>query len=106
MLNSPLFFAPRVQTPLLIMHNDKDNAVPWYQGIEFFNALRRLHKPVWMLSYNGAPHNLSRRADEKDLTRRMQQFFDHFLKNAPEPRWMKEGIPAIKKGKDFGFELE
>ncbi len=106
MLNSPLFFAPRVQTPLLIMHNDKDNAVPWYQGIEFFNALRRLHKPVWMLTYNGAPHNLSRRADEKDLTRRMQQFFDHFLKDAPEPRWMKEGIPAIKKGKDFGFELE
>jgi dipeptidyl aminopeptidase/acylaminoacyl peptidase len=106
MLNSPLFFAPRVQTPLLIMHNDKDNAVPWYQGIEFFNALRRLHKPVWMLSYNGAPHNLSRRADEKDLTRRMQQFFDHFLKDAPEPRWMKEGIPAVNKGKDFGFELE
>lgn len=106
MLNSPLFFAPRVQTPLLMMHNDKDNAVPWYQGIEFFNALRRLHKPVWMLTYNGAPHNLSRRADEKDLTRRMQQFFDHFLKDAPEPKWMKVGIPAVKKGKDFGFELE
>ena len=104
MLNSPVFFAPRVETPILMMHNDKDNAVPWYQGIEFFNALRRLGKPVWMLVYNGQPHNLNRRADEKDLTRRMQQFFDHYLKGAPEPVWMKYGIPAIDKGRDFGFE--
>jgi len=106
MQNSPLFFVPRIHTPLLIMHNDKDNAVPWYQGIELFNAMRRLNKPVWMLVYNGQPHNLSRRADEKDLTRRMQQFFDYFLKDAPEPKWMKVGIPAIKKSRDFGFELE
>jgi len=75
MLNSPLFSSDRVETPLLIMHNDKDGAVPWYQGIELFSALRRLDKPVWMLVYNGAPHNLKRRADSKDLTIRMQQFF-------------------------------
>lgn len=101
--NSPLFFVPRIHTPLLIMHNDKDNAVPWYQGIELFNAMRRLNKPVWMLVYNGQPHNLSRRADEKDLTRRMQQFFDYFLKEATEPKWMKKGIPTVDKGRDFGF---
>lgn len=106
MQNSPLFFVPRIHTPLLIMHNDKDNAVPWYQGIELFNAMRRLNKPVWMLVYNGQPHNLSRRADEKDLTRRFQQFFDYYLKGAPEPKWMKQGIPAIEKGRDFGFETE
>ncbi len=106
MLNSPLFSADRVETPLLIMHNDKDGAVPWYQGIELFNALRRLDKPVWMLVYNGAPHNLKRRADSKDLTIRMQQFFDFYLKDAPEPIWMKYGVPAIKKGKTFGFEYE
>ena len=103
MLNSPLFFVPRIQTPLLIMHNDKDNAVPWYQGIELFNAMRRLNKPVWMLVYNGQPHNLDLRSDEKDLTRRMEQFFDYYLKGKPEPKWMKQGIPAIDKGRDFGF---
>lgn len=103
--NSPVFYAPNVHTPLLMMHNDKDGAVPWYQGIEYFNALRRLHKPVWMLVYNGAPHNLSRRADMKDLTVRMQQFFDHFLKGDAEPVWMKYGVPAIDKGKDFGLKL-
>ncbi len=104
--NSPLFFVPRIHTPLLIMHNDKDNAVPWYQGIELFNAMRRLNKPVWMLVYNGQPHNLSRRSDEKDLTRRMQQFFDYFLKGTAEPKWMKQGIPVVDKGRDFGFKLE
>ncbi|NOX84925.1 MAG: S9 family peptidase [Chlorobi bacterium] len=104
-LNSPVFFADRIETPLLIMHNDNDGAVPWYQGIEFFVALRRLNKPVWMLVYNKAPHNLSRRADMEDLTRRMQQFFDFYLKGAPEPSWMKYGVPAINKGRDFGFSL-
>jgi len=104
-LNSPVFFADRVETPLLMMHNDHDGAVPWYQGIELFTAMRRLHKPVWMLVYNGAPHNLSRRADMEDLTVRMQQFFDFYLKDAPEPSWIKYGVPAIDKGKDFGFKL-
>ncbi len=106
MLNSPVFSADRIETPLLIMHNDKDGAVPWYQGIELFNALRRLDKPVWMLVYNGAPHNLKRRADSKDLTIRMQQFFDYYLKDAKEPVWMKYGVPAIEKGKTFGLEYE
>lgn len=105
-LNSPLFFADQVQTPLLMMHNDKDGAVPWYQGIEFFNALRRLQQPVWMLVYNGAPHNLKRKADMVDLTIRMQQFFDFYLKDAAEPVWMKEGVPALQKGKAFGFETD
>jgi dipeptidyl aminopeptidase/acylaminoacyl peptidase len=106
MLNSPLFSVDRIETPLLIMHNDKDGAVPWYQGIELFNAMRRLDKPVWMLVYNGAPHNLKRRADCKDLTIRMQQYFDYYLKDKSMPVWMKTGIPALKKGKSFGFEME
>lgn len=101
--NSPLFYADRVETPLLMMSNDQDGAVPWYQGIEFYNALRRLGKPVWMLVYNNAPHNLIRRADSMDLTMRMQQFFDHYLKGYPMPPWMSKGIPAVRKGKDFGF---
>lgn len=102
--NSPLFFAPNVNTPLLMMHNDNDGAVPWYQGIEYFMALRRLNKPVWMLVYNNEEHNLVRRANTKDLTIRMMQFFDHYLKDAPMPEWMQNGIPAIDKGKKTGYE--
>ncbi len=103
--NSPLFFVPQIETPLLIMHNDNDGAVPWYQGIEYFMALRRLNKPAWMLVYNNEEHNLTRRANEKDLSRRMMQFFDHYLKGKPMPLWMKNGIPATEKGKKMGYEI-
>jgi dienelactone hydrolase len=105
--NSPLFHAPRVNTPLLIMHNDNDGAVPWYQGIELFMALRRLDKPVWLLNYNNEPHNLKAEswANRMDLDKRMFQFFNHYLKNQPAPSWMVSGVPALKKGKMTGYEL-
>ena len=103
--NSPIFFVPKIHTPLLIMHNDKDGAVPWYQGIEFFVALRRLGKPAWLLEYNNEDHNLTRRADQKDLSIRTMQFYDHYLKGKPAPAWMVYGIPATKKGKTDGYEL-
>lgn len=104
--NSPVFFADKVETPLLLMHNDKDGAVPWYQSIEYFTALRRLNKPCWMLNYNDDGHNLTRRANQKDLSIRMRQFFDHYLLDQPMPEWMKSGLPAIDKGKKTGYELK
>ncbi len=103
--NSPLFYAPKVNTPLLMMHNDNDGAVPWYQGIEYFVALRRLDKPVWMLTYNDEPHNLKTTswANRVDLSTRMFQFFNHYLKGKPMPEWMEKGVPAIEKGKNLGY---
>jgi dipeptidyl aminopeptidase/acylaminoacyl peptidase len=95
--NSPIFAADRVTTPLLMIHDDADDAVPWYQGIEFYLALRRLGKEVYLFSYNGEPHNLRRRANQKDYTIRMQQFFDYHLKGAPKPDWMDKGIPYLDK---------
>lgn len=103
--NSPLFHADKIETPLLIMSNDQDEAVPWYQGIEYFTALRRLGKPAWMLQYNNETHNLSNRVNQKDLSIRLAQFFDHFLKGAPMPVWMKTGVPATMKGIDWGLDL-
>jgi len=101
--NSPLFYADRVQTPLLIMHNDNDGAVPWYQGIEYFSSLRRLEKPVWMLVYNNEEHNLTKRANKVDLSHRMFGFFNYYLKDDPMPLWMEKGIPASQKGKVLGY---
>ncbi|MGV3760963.1 alpha/beta hydrolase family protein [Parapedobacter sp.] len=104
--NSPLFHLPNVTTPVVIMHNDEDGAVPWYQGIEMFTALRRLQKPVWLLNYNGEAHNLVHRQNRKDIQRRELEFFDHFLKGKPAAPWIDHGVPATLKGIDWGFGTE
>ncbi|MFW6139967.1 MAG: alpha/beta hydrolase family protein [Acidobacteriota bacterium] len=98
--NSPIFWVDKIQTPIMFMHNDEDGAVPWYQGIEFIMALRRLEKEAYMFNYNGAEHGLRKRVNQKDWTIRMQQFFDHYLKGAPMPDWMKSGIKAWEKEKN------
>jgi dipeptidyl aminopeptidase/acylaminoacyl peptidase len=104
--NSPLFRADKITTPLLIMHNDKDGAVPWYQGIELFTAMRRLGKKAWLLQYNDEDHNLVERRNRKDLSIRLSQFFDHYLKGAPAAKWIREGVPATLKGIEWGTEVE
>ena len=98
--NSPIFRADRVETPLLMIHNDEDDAVPWYQGIEYFLALRRLGKEAYMFTYNGEKHGLRKRINQKDYTRRLQEFFDHFLKGAPAAEWMEKGIPYLQREKE------
>ncbi|PTX63542.1 prolyl oligopeptidase family protein [Kordia periserrulae] len=104
--NSPLFHLPNVETPLLIMHNDNDGAVPYYQGIELFMGMRRLKKPVWMLVYNNEEHNLRKMKNKQDLSIRMMQFFDHYLKDAPAPIWMTKGVPRSEKGVNLGYDLD
>ena len=104
--NSPIFNLPKVKTPLLIMSNDEDGAVPWYQGIELFTGLKRLGKPCWMLNYNGDKHNLMKNANRIDLSIRMRQFFDHYLQGAPAPKWLTDGIPATVKGEEMRYETK
>ena len=103
--NSPVFWVPKIKTPLLLMHNDADDAVPWYQSIEFITALRRLDKPAWLLSYNDEAHNLLKRPNKKDISIRKMQFFDHYLKGAAMPFWMKYGISQTEKGRIDGYNL-
>ena len=98
--NSALFRLDRVTTPVLFMANDADGAVPWYQGIEFFVAMRRLGKEAYMVNYNGDAHNPRKYANQKDIDRRMQEFFANKLLGAPAPEWMKRGIPYLEKGRD------
>ncbi|MEP0712325.1 MAG: hypothetical protein ABJC55_10405, partial [Algoriphagus sp.] len=73
---------------------------------EMFMALKRLNQPAWLLQYNGEDHNLVQRKNRKDLSVRLSQFFDHYLKGAPAPLWMSEGLPAVQKGKTLKYELE
>ena len=101
--NSPLFTMDKVQTPILIMHNDADGHVPWYQGIEYFVAMKRLGKPCWLLNYTGEPHWPMHMANRIDFQRRMFQFFNHYLKNQKMPKWMSEGVPAVEQPFELGY---
>jgi dipeptidyl aminopeptidase/acylaminoacyl peptidase len=94
--NSPVYHAKNVKTPLIILHNDKDGAVDWNQGIEYYNTLRRLGKSVVMLQYKGENHGLAKLENRKDYTVRMLEFFDHHLKGKPAPAWLQEGVPHLK----------
>ena len=100
MENSPVFHVKNVRTPVLMLHNDNDDAVPWYQGIEFYLSLRRLGKEVYFFNYNGEFHGLRRRQNQEDYSRRMKEFFDTKLKGAPAPEWMVKGIPYLQREKE------
>lgn len=94
--NSPIFEVDNTNTPVLILHNDGDGAVPWYQGIEYFTALRRLGKPAWMLNYRDEPHWPLKWQNRLDFNIRMQAFFDHYLMDKDIPKWMEEGSSPLE----------
>jgi dipeptidyl aminopeptidase/acylaminoacyl peptidase len=91
--NSPVFFADRIHTPLLIEFGDEDEAVPWYQGIELYLAMRRLGKDCVFLEYRGEPHHLKQYANKLDYTLKFKEYLDHYLKGEPAPDWIREGVP-------------
>jgi acetyl esterase/lipase len=97
--NSPLFWVERVKTPYLTIHNDEDDAVPWYQGIEFFSALRHLGKEAYMFDFNGEKHGLRERENQKYWSVHLDEFFDHYLLGKARPEWMEKGVPYLERGK-------
>jgi acetyl esterase/lipase len=94
--NSPVFHADKVHTPLMILQNDKDGAVDFNQGITYFNTLRQLGKEVVFLEYVGENHGLAKPVNQRDYAMRMAEYFDHYLKGAPAPEWLQNGIPRLK----------
>ncbi len=96
--NSPIFWIEKVQTPYLTIANDDDDAVPWYQGIEFFSAMRRLHKEAYLFVFHGEKHGLRQRVNQKYWTVHLDEYFDHFLLGKPLPEWMAKGVPYLERG--------
>ena len=94
--NSPNRFADSLRIPFMILHNDRDGAVDFNQGITYYNTLRELGKDVVLLEYVGENHGLARPINQKDYALRMQEWFDHFLQGKPAPDWMQEGVPRLK----------
>ncbi|GIU13449.1 MULTISPECIES: S9 family peptidase [unclassified Shewanella] len=89
--NSPVFYAERIKTPMMIMFGDKDDAVPWEQGVEMYLAMRRAGKDVVFLQYQDEPHHLKKYPNKLDYSIRMMEYFDHYLKGKPAPKWLSEG---------------
>ncbi|WP_299495543.1 prolyl oligopeptidase family serine peptidase [uncultured Shewanella sp.] len=98
--NSPIFYADKINTPLMLMFGDKDEAVPWEQGIELYLAMRRLGKPVVFLQYKDEPHHLKKYPNKVDYSLRMMAYFDHYLKGQPEPKWITQGEAYQEYKKD------
>lgn len=103
--NSALIEADKIHTPLLIFHNDEDEAVPYEQGRALYLAMRRLQRPAWLLNYKGEGHFVSGREAQIDWTIRMKQFFDYYLMGTDQPRWMKEGIHKSERGINQKYDL-
>jgi len=93
--NSPVYHIKKVQTPLLLLHNDKDGAVDFTQGIEYYNGLRRLNKPVVMITYRGENHGIAKLPNRKDYAVRMMEYFDYMLKGKPAPEWWSKGVNRL-----------
>ncbi|MBQ4852338.1 S9 family peptidase [Pseudoalteromonas sp. MMG012] len=91
--NSPVFFADKVNTPILMMFGDKDGAVPWQEGIQYYLALRRLGKDATFLQYEGEPHHLKQFPNQVDFSIRMMEYYDHHLKGHPAADWISNGSP-------------
>lgn len=104
--NSPIFEVKRETTPLLLMHNKNDELVPFSQSAEFFSALRRLGKKVWLLQYDGSGHFIEDQEAQEDYTLRVTQFFDHYLKGALPPLWLTHGWPSDKILAQNGMRLD
>jgi len=94
--NSPNRFADKVKTPLIILHDDKDGAVDFNQGITYYNTLRQLNKDVILLEYVGENHGLAQWKNKRDYSQRLMEYWDAYLKGQPAPEWVKSGIPRLK----------
>jgi dipeptidyl aminopeptidase/acylaminoacyl peptidase len=98
--NSPVFHIERMKTPLLVAFGDKDGAVDWSQGVELYNAARRAGKDMVMLVYPGENHSLRQKPNQIDYHRRIVDWFGHYLKDSPAPRWMTHGVTVLEREKE------
>lgn len=90
--NSPMTMAANVTTPLLSWIGGEDREVATTQSIGFYLALRRLGKQQVMLLYPGESHALVGKTNQQDLNRRVEDWFNHFLKGMPAAGWISEGV--------------
>lgn len=83
---SPITYAQRVTTPLLIIHSEEDHRTPVTQADELYAALKRFSKQVEYVRFKGEGHNLSRSGTPSNRIERLYRiidWFDHHLRQRP-----------------------
>ncbi len=77
---SPIAYADRVNTPLLIIHSDEDHRCPLEQAEQLFAALRWRNKPVELVIFEGENHGLSRGGRPGNRIERQRRILGWFVK--------------------------
>lgn len=91
--NSPAAKVNELKTPMLMEAGDADGTVDWHQSIEFYNFARRAGRDDFvLLVYPGEDHGLRKKENQIDYHRRINQWFNHWLKGEPAPKWMTDGM--------------
>jgi dipeptidyl aminopeptidase/acylaminoacyl peptidase len=99
--NSAVYFAHKLSAPLLLSVGDHDGASDWHQDIELYNSARRAGKPVVMLVYEGENHAVAQKANQLDYHRRINAWFDHYLKGEPAPEWITQGVSVLEREREL-----
>jgi dipeptidyl aminopeptidase/acylaminoacyl peptidase len=96
--NSPLYNVQNMPAKAMLLEiGSEDGTVDPRQGSLFYNYARRAGKQVVMLVYPGEPHGLGKKENQVDYHRRINQWFDHYLKGNPPAKWIVEGQSALER---------
>ena len=90
-----------MNTPLLMEFGDKDGSVDWHQGIEMYNAARRLGKEMVLLVYPGENHSVRKKENQIDYHRRILDWFGHKLQGEKAAKWITEGVGHLEREEEL-----
>jgi dipeptidyl aminopeptidase/acylaminoacyl peptidase len=96
--NSPLAKVHEMPAKSILLEvGSEDGTVDSRQGSLFYNYARRAGKNVVMLMYPGEGHGLAKKENQIDYHRRINQWFDHYLKGNPPAKWITDGQSALER---------
>lgn len=98
--NSAVYFANKLRAPLLMSVGDHDGASDWHQDIELYNSARRAGKTCVLLVYEGENHSVAQKANQIDYHRRINAWFDHYLKGEPAEDWIEHGVTWLDRERE------
>ncbi|HET9613886.1 MAG TPA: S9 family peptidase, partial [Candidatus Limnocylindrales bacterium] len=91
---SPIAYADRIRTPLLIQHSEKDIRTTVGQAEQLFTVLRSRHRPVRLLRVPEETHELTRSGTpfrRVENLKVVRDWFRHFLVDG------KRGLPPLPR---------